>query len=517
MIKTTQENKRVRFIAFYLFIFFFSIYLLTAAGLNFFHMDASILRIQVTKSIVDGSDLSVSDGLRGTDGKYYSWMGIGSSLLAVPFYLLGKLTGRPEITISIMNQFTSAATVVLVFLFTITLGYSNRTSIFISVFYGLGTIAWPLSKHPFDYPIATFFILLAIYFMYLYVAGKKSSYLMISAVSFGVAFITRTNSILALPSIFLLMIISLLKCPDFKATVKLTLRNVILFSIAFLPFLGIFFWYNHYRFGSIFETGYQLMAQRLGFDLFSGTTFLTGLSGLLMSPGKGFFYYSPIAILFFFTIGYFSKKHLEIALCFICLILTYILFHSNYMFWHGDWAWGPRHISMITPFLMIPLAELFSSNAWIKIKLLRAIVYSIFIFSFIIQIAAVSVDFQKYFNDLRIENKVKFTETYRDGVIPFIQPPLNTYFDWHKSPIRAQFKFIYKMATGIKDYRYSKLPNNASKAEKIMASPYMNVFDFWWLYEYFLYGSYWGFIAALLLLLTALYSCSRLCKPVNFR
>jgi len=42
--------------------------------------------------------------------------------------------------------------------------------------------------------------------------------------------------------------------------------------------------------------------------------------------------------------------------------------------------------------------------------------------------------------------------------------------------------------------------------------PIMNIFDFWWLYEYCLYGSTWGFAVGLLLLLIAIYTTLRLWK-----
>jgi hypothetical protein len=43
----------------------------------------------------------------------------------------------------------------------------------------------------------------------------------------------------------------------------------------------------------------------------------------------------------------------------------------------------------------------------------------------------------------------------------------------------------------------------------------MNVFDFWWLYRYFMEGSYSGFIAALLLLFISLFSATRVWKAVR--
>ena len=306
-----------RFIVFNLFIFFLSIYLLTAAGTNFYNMDTSILRLQVAKSLIESSDLSVPDGLKGVDGRHFSWFGIGSALLAVPFYIIGKLIGVPEIAVSMMNQLFGAATVVLIFLVTLFLGYSKRASLLIAFFYGLGTMAWPLAKQPFDNIIEIFFILLSVYCIYLYCVKKKVLLLLLSAFSLGCAFVTRTTSVLVIPALFILLIVHCSKVSGFKSTVKLMTRDIVLFSIVFLPFLGLSLWYNYYLFGSIFETGYQLISTRCGIDFFTGTSLLTGQQGFLVSPGKGFFYYSPVAVLFFFSIKGFIKRHKGLGISFI--------------------------------------------------------------------------------------------------------------------------------------------------------------------------------------------------------
>jgi hypothetical protein len=311
------------------------------------------------------------------------------------------------------------------------------------------------------------------------------------------------------------MILYSSKQPGFKTSIELMARDVVLFSLVFLPFIGLSLWYNHYRFGSIFETGYLLMAKRLGIDFFTGTPLLTGLSGFLISPGKGFFYYSPVGILFFFSIKSFIKKYHKLGISFIFIMLSYLFFLSKNIYWHGDWAWGPRYLFLITPFLVIPIAELFESDIRLKKNPLKTFVYSIIAVSLLIQIAAVSVDFQKYFINLRFEENVKFMEVFGDGVQPIIEPTAETYFNWHRSPILTQFGFIYKIAGGIKDYKYSKPPEDAIFTEKMKIDLCMNVFDFWWLYKYFLDGSYSGFMGALLLLLAAIYSASRLRKAVT--
>ena len=57
------DNRKVRYLAFNLFVFFISVYLFTASGFNFFQTDASRARYEVTKSIVERGDLSIPEGL----------------------------------------------------------------------------------------------------------------------------------------------------------------------------------------------------------------------------------------------------------------------------------------------------------------------------------------------------------------------------------------------------------------------------------------------------------------------
>jgi hypothetical protein len=269
-----------------------------------------------------------------------------------------------------------------------------------------------------------------------------------------------------------------------------------IFMSALVPLAGLVLWYNHYRFGSIYETGFQLQAAKTGLDFFSGTTFLTGLKGFLASPGKGFFYYSPISIFFFFTIVPFYKKHRLPAISFILLILSYLLFLSRNVYWHGDWAWGPRYLLAITPFVILPITELLDSVRWRKkTSFINIPVYAVFILSILIQTLAISVHFYNYFYHLQIDQNVQFTRVEGEGVSAINEPPPEVHFDWTKSPILMQLKDIKRIGTEITKYRYVELPQDAKVWEKIKAYPSMHLFDFWWVHTYFVNRSYVGFVA----------------------
>jgi hypothetical protein len=155
---------------------------------------------------------------------------------------------------------------------------------------------------------------------------------------------------------------------------------------------------------------------------------------------------------------------------------------------------------------------LFDSRIWMKKKFFKIMIFSIFTVSFIIQIAAVSVYFQKYFQDLIFEKKENFIIMEGPEVLPLKQPPKDIYFDWKKSPILAQFTYIREFFSNMKNYKYSKPSEEATVEEKMKAYPFMHIFDFWWLNMYFLEGSYLGFIGAFFMFLITIYSSSRLLK-----
>jgi 4-amino-4-deoxy-L-arabinose transferase-like glycosyltransferase len=452
----------------------------------------------------------------GLGGKTYPLRGIAPALLSAPFYVFGKIIGASDTAgpVLIINQLLGGASVAMIFLFAVSLGYSLRASVLTAIFYGFGTYAWPYAKISFEHTIETFFVLSTVYYLYRYSVHTKISTILLSGISFGVAFNTRYTSVLIIPALFLMLLVHYLKKYELRDTVKYLARDTGLFTLAFMPFLGLSFRYNYSRFGSIFETGYTLQAARLGLDFFGGTPLLTGLRGLLISPGKGFFYYSPVAVLFFFSIRSFLRRHIGLGAGFICIILSYLLFLSKNIYWHGDWAWGPRYLLVVTPFFIVPLAHLFDSSQWLKRRLLRRAVYALFGVSLIIQVAAISVDFNKYFFNLIIEEKVVFTSVHGEGVQSIFEPPAERYFDWSESPILAQFKFISQMAGEIKDYGYAEPPEGATDKEKIKAKIFMHVFDYWWLSQYFTRSSYSGFIVAGVLLLLSAYVGIKLSKVI---
>src|SRR3990172_5851758 len=207
MPKGLSEGDMVRITAIYLFTFAICIYFLSIS--NVYVADQHIQRYQVAKSIVEKGELSIPESaysIRGMDGRDYSLYGLVWPILVIPFYMVGKFIGwHPENLMLLLNPMVGAATVTLVFLFSIALGYSRRSSLVVAIFYGLGTLAWPMAKHPFDHTVETLFVLLSVYSMYLHSTNNAVIHLVLSALCLGVAINTRLVSILSLPALLVLI------------------------------------------------------------------------------------------------------------------------------------------------------------------------------------------------------------------------------------------------------------------------------------------------------------------------
>ena len=52
----------------------------------------------------------------------------------------------------------------------------------------------------------------------------------------------------------------------------------------------------------------------------------------------------------------------RLALALALLVAPLVVLYARYLFWSGDWGWGPRYLVFAVPVLMIPAAELFDQK-----------------------------------------------------------------------------------------------------------------------------------------------------------
>ncbi|MCA1899351.1 MAG: hypothetical protein LDL50_01455 [Chloroflexi bacterium] len=78
---------------------------------------------------------------------------------------------------------------------------------------------------------------------------------------------------------------------------------------------------------------------------------LDGLYGVLLSPGRSLFLYSPILTLAIPGAWLFYKKQKSIALAAALTAIFYILLAASWHSWDGGWSWGSRLLTPILPLL----------------------------------------------------------------------------------------------------------------------------------------------------------------------
>jgi hypothetical protein len=128
-------------------------------------------------------------------------------------------------------------------------------------------------------------------------------------------------------------------------------RGCLLAVAAGLPFLGVALWHNWLKTGSPFNSGYQIQS-----GVFSGDL-VAGLYGYLLSTGKSVFLYSPPLVLGVLGVGTALRRHRAETLFVLAVIAVVMLFNAKFRAWHGDYCWGPRYLTPLTPlglFLALP-------------------------------------------------------------------------------------------------------------------------------------------------------------------
>src|SRR5262249_44340520 len=152
-------------------------------------------------------------------------------------------------------------------------------------------------------------LLVALFGLHRYTKRSGRRWLVLSGCALTFAVLLRLPSLLCLPVFGLYLLISgrAYRCRDRAITMVVWASPVALTFV----FIG---WYNWIRFGDPLQTG-------AGFDghierpllsivpLFFPTPLLDGVLGLLVSPGKGLFLFSPILLLGLIGLPWFVRYH----------------------------------------------------------------------------------------------------------------------------------------------------------------------------------------------------------------
>lgn len=293
----------------------------------------------------------------GPDGREYSPFGIGQPVLAIPFYLAGVLAskvvpGLPErfAVRACVMQFCPvvlALTCALLFLILRRLELSGPGALTGSLVFGLATLAWPYSKTFFSDPLSGLLVLIVAWNTHLACSESDPKAARVAGFAAAAGILVRHFNILVAGLAGLFLVISALRGPD-------PWRQLGRQMLAYLPAVtvGMIFWgwHNWVRYGGVTITA------GTEFERFGATPLWLGVVGLLVSPGKGLLWYSPVVVLAPAGFARLSRPRPGLPLVLVAFIALHVCLYATLTHWGGHWSWGPRFLVSILPLLALGTA-----------------------------------------------------------------------------------------------------------------------------------------------------------------
>ncbi len=121
-----------------------------------------------------------------------------------------------------------------------------------------------------------------------------------------------------------------------------------LLAIASIPVTFVVF-YNASFFGAPWRFGPGMSGRFLA-------AFPESIAGLLLSPGRGLFVFTPITLLAFWSLGAMARRS-TLARALLGAVIAHFLFMATWNEWHGGESFGPRLLTDMLPALFYFLPE----------------------------------------------------------------------------------------------------------------------------------------------------------------
>jgi hypothetical protein len=455
-----EAGKR-RALAWCVFLSFFALYLLSSVD--------AMLVFTDSMAMVESARRMLHAGIGPGEGQMHEKWCLGQLLIDALIVTIDELFADTPVQNflqvriqSFVPAGISAAVPTLVFLTGLQLGYQRLTSILAALCAGVGTITWVYSQILFSETTLGLLWLVVVYAMVCFTEGGRASWLWLAGIAGGYALITKTANAAALPVLPLWLLASLWnRQRDVLSNARALLKPMAALCFPIVAFAALNLWYNYARFGGLLSSGYT--AERDGESGGFTTPLLVGLFGLVLSPGKGFFFYSPIALLGLFGIGSFVRRHRLLALSLLGIIAAVVLVHARWWAWHGDWAWGPRFMVPLAPlftlFTLAPISRMLSA-AGPQRSLRLLLTAALLGLSIGIQALGLAFDPGRFIDVASGQCRILQGGTYfREGEFPLLDDGFIPHFVPHFSPISGHFWMLRAELVGDKARRSRILHN----------------------------------------------------------
>ncbi len=322
-------------------------------------------------------------------GKYASTFGLGAGLWALPVVapvraVVSDLASNLDLLwwLGKLAAALSVAGAVAFLYFAALRASSPGAAVLVALAYGLGTCVFSISSQAlWQHGPCEFFLAMGAYHL-LSKAGKRSD--LLCGLGFALAVFCRPTSAIVVVCVGGYLLIS-------------DRRRLLWFVVGGLPVAVALFGYSQYTFGSLFSFG-QLGAGAGVAQVKTGnpglwqTPLWLGMAGLLVSPARGLFVYTPIALFAAWGVGRAFRdpawKDLR-PLAAAALLLLGLA--SKWFDWWGGWCFGYRPIvdlAILLAFLSLPVLGRVASS-----KVLKRVFAGLFAYSVGVQVlGAVAYD-----------------------------------------------------------------------------------------------------------------------------
>jgi hypothetical protein len=347
-------------------------------GHGHFKSSDEISVYETTASLWERGDLVVGPGPHvfvGRGERTYSHFAVGQSVLALPFYALGRALegalpaawsralggprrppkgrsgGQPEIwAVLLYPAFVTGLLVAVFFLFERRLGASPAAAALAAAILGSGTYLVNQAAYFLRHSTEALTILGALFGFYLY---RRSGSLVTLALASAVASLTllvRVPAAVAAPGLAGYLGWALLQRSRAGEGARRLLAAGAVVALPLFVALGIHAWINQLKWGS------WLSSPMIGQVVYFDTPLHVGVHGLLLSPGASILLYSPPLLLCPWLLRLFWKKQRAECVAALAISASFLLVAAGFWSWSGLWAApGPRYLFCLTPLLLLPL------------------------------------------------------------------------------------------------------------------------------------------------------------------
>jgi hypothetical protein len=407
----------------------------------------------VTASLAEDGDvfLAPSDRVVLRKGPGESWVskyGIGQSLAQLPAYLFADVVSsgakniEPTLVKYFIVSFTNAAissgVCVLVFLLCLALGYGRGTSLYVVALAGFGAMLWPQSKTLFSEPLQTLCLTGGFSFAMSWRArgGKARA----AAAGFLLGLLCATKPVMAAAAAPVVVYFV-----DGIRVKKNFLKEApsICFFFGFLVIWTVWvLYYNHIRFGDVFDFGYLGGADRDGIHGFN-TPLLVGLHGFILSSGKGLVFYAPVAALSILGYKPMAKRFGAEAATIVAISIAAAVACAKWNAWHGDYSWGPRFMGPVVPLLAIMFGAALKSEGARASSAMKAVAAAVFAVSLFVNMLGVFVNENEFI--LMTKRHPAFGLPYVNAGAELRDDLLNVHYIPEYSPLAGHWWILKNM------------------------------------------------------------------------